>query len=112
MKAGKEPCRTGLARDAWHLMLTNLGTDQASVSPLAAMIVHQLGMKFAQVVGHRVGPARLSYERLYHVLTSHLIGVVDLAGLEKSDQDLDARHVTRDKRSRQSPIESGIQALT
>ena len=67
---------------------------------IAAMIVHQLGMKFAQVVGHRVGRARLSYERLYHVLTSHLIGVVDMAGLEKSDQDLDARHVTRDKRSR------------
>ena len=79
---------------------------------IAAMIVHQLGMKFAQVVGHRVGPARLSYERLYHVLTSYIIGIVDLAGLEKFDQDLDARHVTRDKRSRQSPIESGIQALT
>ena len=151
-KAGKEPCRTGLVRDAWHLMLTNLDTDQASVSQLAsidrarwaveilvrawkqslnltkalnrvshehhiharviaAMIVHQLGMKFAQVVGHRVGRARLSYERLYHDLTSHLIGVVDMAGLEKTDQDLDPRHVTRDKRSRQSPIGSGIQAL-
>jgi len=36
-KAGKEPGRTGLARDAWHLMLTNLDTDQASVSQLASI---------------------------------------------------------------------------
>ena len=78
---------------------------------IAAMTVHQPRMKFAQVVGHRVGRARLSYERLYHVLTSYLIGIVDLAGLEKFDQELDPRHVTRDKRNRQSPIESGIQAL-
>ena len=49
------------------------------------------------------GKGSLSYERLYHVLTSYLIGVVDLAGLEKFDQDLDPRHVTCDKRGRQSP---------
>lgn len=152
-KAGKEACRTGLLRDAWHLMLTNLDADQASVPQLAAiyrarwaveiqfrgwkqslnlskalnrvsnehhiqalviaaMIVHQLGMRFATAVGIRVGRARLSYEKLYHALSTHLIGVIDIVGLERFDQSLDVRHVKRDTRRRTSPIESGIQALS
>ncbi len=34
-ESGKQPCPKGLARDGWHLMLTNLGRDQADVSQLA-----------------------------------------------------------------------------
>jgi hypothetical protein len=152
-KAGKEPSKIGLLRDGWHLMLTNLTTDQASVAQLssiyrarwaveiqfrawkqslnltkalnrvsnthhihalvlAAMIVHQLGMRFASVVGYRVGRSRLSYEKLYHALTSHLVRAVNVAGFEGFGHELDPRHVTRDRRKRLSPIESGIQALT
>jgi hypothetical protein len=151
-KAGKQPCQIGLQRDAWHLMLTNLDADQASVSQLAAiyrarwaveiqfrawkqslnltkalnrvsnehhiqalviaaMIVHQLGMKFAKAVGIRVGRAQLSYEKLYHALSTYLLGVSDIAGLECFDQWLDIRHIKRDRRRRKSPIESGVQAL-
>ncbi|MGB6221375.1 hypothetical protein, partial [Haloferula sp.] len=77
-----------------------------------AMIVHQLGMRFAREVGIRAGRARLSYEKLYHALTSHLVRAIDAAGLEGFGHELDPRHVTRDRRKRLSPIESGIQALT
>ena len=54
-KAGMEPCRTGLARDAWHLMLTkalNWVSNEHHIHALviAAMIVHHL-------------PARLSVNR-------------------------------------------------
>jgi hypothetical protein len=48
---------------------------------------------------------------LYHVLSTYLIGVIDIAGLERFDQWLDVRHIKRDKRRRESPIESGIHAL-
>lgn len=34
-KSGKTPCKTGLIRDGWHLMLTNLEPTQADVSQLA-----------------------------------------------------------------------------
>ena len=33
----KSPCPKGLIRDGWHLMLTNLGKEQADVSQLAAI---------------------------------------------------------------------------
>ncbi|MGD9418589.1 MAG: hypothetical protein Q7R22_006585, partial [Verrucomicrobiota bacterium JB025] len=79
---------------------------------IAAMIVHQLGMRFAKAVGIRVGRARLSYEKLYHALSSYLIGVVDIAELGLFEQWLDVRHVKRDTRVRISSIESGIQALS
>ena len=36
-ESGKKPCPKGLVRDGWHLMLTNLGTEQAGVSQLAAV---------------------------------------------------------------------------
>ena len=36
-KSGKPPCPKGLVRDGWHLMLTNLGKEQADVAQLAAV---------------------------------------------------------------------------
>ena len=36
-ECGKSPCPKGLIRDGWHLMLTNLGKEQADVSQLAAI---------------------------------------------------------------------------
>ncbi len=36
-ECGKKPCPKGLVRDGWHLMLTNLSTEQAGVSQLAAV---------------------------------------------------------------------------
>jgi hypothetical protein len=148
---GKNPCSKGLLRDGWHLMLTNLGKEQAGVSQLAAiyrarwaveiqfrawkqalnlgkalnrrsnehhlqalvlagMIAHQLGMRIAQKIGNLVGRARLSYEKLYDLLAVRLIKARNLAELAAFDPD--PRHVERDKRTRQSPVESGILALT
>lgn len=149
-QSGKKPCPKGLVRDGWHLMLTNLGKEQASVAQLgavyrarwaveiqfrawkqalklgkalirrsgehhmqalvlAAMIAHQLGMKIAHRIGGVVGRARLSYEKLYNLLAVHLINSADLAGVTAFNPD--PRHVMRDKRARQSPVESGILAL-
>ena len=149
-KSGKKPCPKGLIRDGWHLMLTNLSKEQASVGQLAAiyrarwaveiqfrawkqalnlgkalnrksgdhhmqalvlaaMIAHQLGMKIAQRIGGVVGRARLSYEKLYDLLAAHLVKSADLTAVATFNPD--PRHVTRDKRARQSPVESGIQAL-
>jgi hypothetical protein len=149
-QSGKTPCAKGLVRDGWHIMLTNLGKDQASVGQLAAvyrarwaveiqfrawkqalnldkalnrksgdhhmqalvlaaMIAHQLGMKIAQRIGGVVGRARLSYEKLYDLLAVHLVKSTDLAAVAAFNPD--PRHVTRDKRARQSPVESGILAL-
>lgn len=77
---------------------------------LAAMIAHQLGMKIAQRINGQVGRARLSYEKLYDLLALHLVKATDPAGIVAFDPD--QRHVTRDRRSCQSPVESGILALT
>ena len=77
---------------------------------LAAMIAHQLGMKVAKVTSERLGRARVSYERLYDILTLHLIKLPNFCQLVHFDPD--PRHVTRDKRARKSPVESGIIALT
>ena len=149
-QSGKKPCPKGLIRDGWHLMLTNLGKEQASAGQLAAiyrarwaveiqfrawkqvlhlgkaltrksgdhpmqalvlaaMIAHQLGMKIAQRIRGVVGRARVSDEKLYDLLAVHLVKSRDLAAVATFDPD--PRQVTRDKRARQSPVESGIQAL-
>lgn len=148
---GKEACAAALIRDGWHLMLTNLNKDQASVSQLAAiyrsrwaieiqfrawkqsldltkalnrksnthhlhalalagMIAHQLGMKIAQRISSAVGRDRLSYEKLYDLLAVCLVKASGLAEVFAFDPD--PRHVTRDRRTRKSPVESGILALT
>ncbi len=150
-ECGKTPSPVGLIRDGWHLMLTNLSKEQASVGQLiaiyrarwaveiqfrawkqalnlgkalnrksgehhmqalvlAAMIAHQLGMKIAQRIGGVVGRARLSYEKLYDLLAVRLIKAGTLAEVAAFDPDW--RHVQRDKRTRKSPIESGIMALS
>jgi hypothetical protein len=36
-ECGKKPCPKGMIRDGWHLMLTNLSTEQAGVGQLAAV---------------------------------------------------------------------------
>ena len=77
---------------------------------LAGMIAHQLGMRIAQRIVSTISRARLSYEKLYDLLAVRLIKAQDLAELITFDPD--PRHVVRDKRSRKSPVESGISALT
>jgi len=77
---------------------------------LAGMIAHQLGMQVARSLGATVGRERLSYEKIYDLLATYLIKVRDFAGV--SGFDPDPRYITRDKRARQSPVESGIAALT
>jgi hypothetical protein len=77
---------------------------------LAAMIAHQLGMRIAQRIGGLIGRARLSYERLYDLLAVQLIKACDLTEFVSFDPD--PRHITRDRRTRKSPVESGILALT
>jgi len=77
---------------------------------LAGMIAHQLGMRIAQRIGNAVGRAKLSYEKLYDLLAMRLIKAKNLEELDTFDPD--RRHVERDKRTRKSPIESGILALT
>lgn len=76
---------------------------------LAGMIAHQLGMKIARRIGAVVGRAKLSYEKLYDLLAQHLIKASDFTAIVAFNPD--PRHVSRDKRARQSPIESGILAL-
>ncbi len=150
-QSGKEPCPTGLVRDGWHLMLTNLTKERAGVSQLASiyrarwaveiqfrawkqalnlgkalnrksnehhlqalvlagMIAHQLGMNIARRIGNLLGRVRLSYEKLYDLLAVCLVKARNPA--EVTAFDPDPRHVQRDKRSRKSPVESGILALT
>lgn len=75
---------------------------------LAGMIAHQLGMRIAQRIGNAVGRAKLSYEKLYDLLAMRLIKAKNLEELDTFDPD--RRHVERDKRTRKSPIESGILA--
>jgi hypothetical protein len=77
---------------------------------LAGMIAHQLGMRIAQKLGNIVGRARLSYEKLYDLLAVRLIKARELIDLAAFDPD--PGHVARDKRTRKSPVESGILALT
>ena len=77
---------------------------------LAAMIAHQLGMRIAQRAGAVFGRARMSYEKLYDLLAQQLIRAPGIAALLDFDPYLD--HVMKDKRLRQSPVESGIRALT
>jgi hypothetical protein len=77
---------------------------------LAAMIAHQLGMRVARLIGDQVGRARLSYERLYDTLASHLAGAMSFMDLVKFNPD--SRHITRNKRAAVSPIESALRSLT
>jgi hypothetical protein len=149
--AGKKPCRKGLIRDGWHLMLTNLDKEKVKISQLVAiyrarwaveiqfrawkqalnldkalnresnehhmqalvlagMIAHQLGMKIAGALIGQIGRARMSYERLYDILALYLIKSKDIADLINFSPDI--RHISRGKSAAQSPIESGILALS
>ena len=73
------------------------------------MTAHQLGMRIARRIGSRIGRANLSYEKLYDLPAVRLIKARDLAELAAFDPD--PRHVARDKRTRTSPVGSGILAL-
>ena len=77
---------------------------------LVCMIAHQLGMRIGQRIGSIVGRARLSYKKLYDLLAVRLIKSRDLADFATFDPNL--RYITRDKRTRKSPIESGVLAST
>jgi hypothetical protein len=77
---------------------------------LAGMIAHQLGMSAAGRIEELAGRARVSYEKLYASLATHLVKARNMRELCHFSPEL--RHVIRDKRHRQSPIESGILALT
>ncbi len=77
---------------------------------LAAMIAHQLGMRIARRIGAVAGRARLSHEKLYELLAGQFIKAPDIAVLFEFDPYPDP--VMRDKWRRQSPVESGIRALT
>lgn len=65
---------------------------------------------FPRWIGAVVGRARLSHEKLYDLQAGQLIKAPDIAALFNFDPYPD--HVTRHKRRRQSPVESGIRALT
>ncbi len=78
--------------------------DQTKWSP------NQLGMRIARRIGAVVGRARLSHEKLHDLLAGQSIKAPDIAALFDFDPYPD--RVMRDKRRRQSPVESGIRALT
>lgn len=77
---------------------------------LAGMIAHQLGMRVGQLMSAQIGRARLSYERLYDTLAGHLAGMASFTELLSFSPD--PRHISRNKRTTQSPIESALQTLT
>src|SRR5690606_16183532 len=77
---------------------------------LAGMIARQLGMQGPRSLGATGGGGRLHCETVYDLLATYLITARDFAGV--SGFDPDPRYITRDKRARQSPVESGIAALT
>lgn len=77
---------------------------------LAGMIAHQLAMRIARRIGAVIGRAKLSYEKLYDLLAVCLVKAQNPA--EATAFDPDPRHVQRDKRTRKSPVKSGILALT
>src|SRR5690606_12847931 len=77
---------------------------------LAAMIVHQLGMRVAARICGKVDRGRLSYEKLYDLLALCLVKARSWS--EAAAFDPAPRHVMRDRRRRESPVESGILALT
>ena len=77
---------------------------------LTAMIAHQLGMRIATLLEKQIGRARLSFEKLYDVLAGYILKTKSFREMVKFEPD--SRHISRDKRTRESPIESGITALT
>ena len=77
---------------------------------LTAMIAHQLGMRIATLLEKQIGRARLSLEKLYDVLAGYILKTKSFREMVKFEPD--SRHISRDKRTRKSPIESGITALT
>ena len=77
---------------------------------MSGMIAPQLGMRIAQRIDSTISHERLSYDKLYDFLAVRLVKARDLAELITLDPD--PRHVVRDKRSRKSPVESGILAIT
>ena len=77
---------------------------------LAGMIAHQPGMRIAPRIVSTISRERLSDEKLYDLLAVRLVKARDLAELITFDPD--PRHVVRDKRTRKSPVEPGISALT
>lgn len=77
---------------------------------LAGMIKHQLGMKVAQLMGDQVGQWRLSFEKLYDLLAIYVVKARSVFNLRDFSPDI--RHIVRDKRARQSPVESALNSLS
>lgn len=77
---------------------------------LAAMIAHQLGMQIATLMSKNIDRFRISFEKLYDTFAQHILNIKSF--VELRDFNPDKRHITRNKRKRKSPIESGVTALT
>ena len=77
---------------------------------LAGMILHQLGLKIGQLMKSQVGRWRLSYKKLYDLLSVYVVKAKTFESLRAFSPDY--RHITRDSRARQSPIESALNSLT
>ena len=63
-------------------------------------------MKVAQLIGGQVGQLRLNFEKLYDFLAAHVVRAKYLLNLRSFSTD--TRHIVRDKRGWESPVESTI----
>ena len=76
---------------------------------IGAMIAHLLAMVVCRIFDSSMGMERLSHEKLFDILSRHhstAKNVEDILGFE-----VDTRHVSRDKRSREIPLVVGLAAL-
>ncbi len=147
---GKTVPEKHLIRDGWHIMLTNLCTEEFSAKDLAAiyrirwgveiqfrawkqstnldaalnrkskenhmnvltigaMIAHLLAMQIGRIFAAEIGIERLSFEKLFDVLARHHTTAKCLEDILNFEVDI--RHISRDKRSREIPLVEGLAAL-
>lgn len=77
---------------------------------LAGMIAHQLSLHITSRLVNSLGSKSLSFEKFYDLLLSHLIKMSVLSELQHFEPDI--RHVTKDVRRRESPLDTVLYDLS
>ena len=84
--------------------------NHMTVLIVGAMIAHLLAMLICRFFVATIGMDRLSHEKLFDALAEHHATAGCIEDILKFSVDI--RHISRDKRTRENPLITGLAALT
>ena len=77
---------------------------------LASLIIHLMGLRLINIFQEKMNLENLSIEKLYDLLAEKILNAKSWQDMDF--ENIDLRHIQRDRRTRKSPILQGLEALS